>query len=80
MTRKLFQKYDEETEQWLLQDIRDWPIDKFEIKAGEGDGAWSGGQLGFIQSIAKFIYCSFGMTGFCLLAYTKIAVENEAEK
>ena len=23
MTRKLFKKYDEETEQWLLQDIRD---------------------------------------------------------
>ena len=37
MTRKLFQKYDEETEQWLLQDVRDWPIDKFEIKAAEGD-------------------------------------------
>ena len=36
MTRKLFQKYDEETKQWLLQDIHDWSIDKFKIKADEG--------------------------------------------
>ena len=37
MTRKLFQKYDEETEQWLLEDIRDWPGEKFETEADEGD-------------------------------------------
>ena len=36
MTRKLFQKYDEETEQWLLQDIRDWPLE-VALKARERD-------------------------------------------
>ena len=47
MTRKLFQKYDKETEQWLLQDIRDWPRDKFETEADEGDVELPGLESGF---------------------------------
>merc|ERR1711973_547868 len=52
-------KCDEETEQWLLQDIRHWPIDKFEIKAGEGDGASLSEGLEVIASIAKINATSF---------------------
>ena len=68
MTRKLFQKYDEETEQWLLQDIRDWPIDKFEITADERDKL----------NVATAIIFSIGLIGFfaCIMKIAIVFAEN----
>ena len=88
MTRKLFQKYDEETEQWLLQDIRDWPrIDDYEHEQGVLEAVLFGL---FLLSLIISVLIPFGILYLGRLIITiafpctknskETEIENEPEK